>query len=326
MPNLSVIVRTRNNNAIIEQSLAAIKNSYFTDYELIVVDDNSLDSTYSMIKRFTDNVIESKNENGRSGAYFKGVDHAKGEIIVNIDSDILVKPDALEIIYNYLSSHPGIDAITGLLSKEHANNNFFSQYKNLYMHYIFSKLPENVYFLYGGIHAIRRSAFLKADNSIEVADDTALGQRLISCGKKISFLKNLEVAHLKRYNIWSFIKNDFQIPFDWAKIFLKYKGWRQLFRNKTGYAHAPKKQLISLVLVPAIIFSSAYSIFFKNSYLYPYIFVSAWIILNFNFLVFLTREKGIAFGILSFFVTFFDNVIMIFSIISGFIAFYTEIE
>jgi len=53
-------------------------------------------------------------------------------------------------------AHPDCAALTGLLSKEHPNAGFFSQYKNLYMHYIFKKMSERVTFMYGSINAFRK--------------------------------------------------------------------------------------------------------------------------------------------------------------------------
>ena len=321
MPYLSVVIPAYNSEATIEDSLKSVRQSSCRDYELIVVDCGSRDETTSIAKKYADKIIELAENDGRSHARSRGIKNSNAEIIVNIDSDVVIRPDTLTKINGCFSQHPEIDAITGMLSKDHPYQNFFSQYKNLYMHYIFSKLPERVTFLYGSIHAIRKNAIQVYDSDIETADDTALGQKLLSCGKRIAFLKDLEVIHLKRYNLFSFIKNDFQIPFDWARIFLKYKGWKQLGKHGTGYAHSPKEQLMSVILAPTILLLIPAALFGYLSFYLISPLILGWFFLNFRFFAYLTKEKGIFFGTLAIFVTFVDNTIMALGILSGLVSF-----
>ena len=321
MPHLSVVIPAHNSEETIEACLKAIKKSVYHDYELIVVDDGSSDKTRFIAEKYADNLIGYSKNLGRIHARISGFKAAKGEIIVNIDSDVVVKADTLTKIADYFSEHREIDALTGLLAKEHHNQNFFSQYKNLYMHYIFSKLPEKITFLYGSIYAIRHNLTKIFASNVKIADDTALGQELTVLGKKIAFLKNIEVIHLKRYGLFSFIKNDFQIPFDWAKIFVTYKGWMQLGKNKAGFLHSSKEQLASIILAPLIGFLFFITVF-SDSLLSPILLlILLWSLLNLRFIIFLIKEKGIFFGMLAFFVIFIDNIVMACGILCGFISF-----
>ncbi|HTZ11997.1 MAG TPA: glycosyltransferase family 2 protein [Candidatus Margulisiibacteriota bacterium] len=317
MPYISVIVPAYNSASTIKECLDAVRRSDFRDYELIVIDGASQDSTVAVSKKYANLVIELSANAGRSHARRIGFESSKGRIIVNIDSDVLIKTDTLSKIAAYLSRHPEIDAVTGLLSKEHPNPDFFSQYKNLYMHYIFKKLPERANFLYGSIYALKREALETHDADIEIADDTALGQRLISYGKQIAFLNDLEVVHLKKYTFITFIRNDFRIPFDWAKIFLKYKGWKQLGRDKTGYAHSPKRQLLSVITAP-IILILALGLLFGHAHLQVILLLFlCWLLLNYGFFIFLMREKGLFYSLFALPVTFLDNLIMAAGILCG---------
>jgi len=207
--------------------------------------------------------------------------------------------------------------LTGLLSKEHPNKGFFSQYKNLYMNYIFSKLPQEVTFLFGSICAIRRQAFSSYDLDIKT-DDTALGQKLYMSGRKIAFLKDLQVVHLKKYGFFSFVKNDFVTPFAWTRVFLRYGGFKQLGKGGSGFAHSPKEQLASVTISPIILIMAVISIF-AHVYIAPLLaLIIIWLLLNFNFLMFMAKERGPAFGVFAFFVTLLDNVVMFAGIICGF--------
>jgi glycosyltransferase involved in cell wall biosynthesis len=314
---MSVIVPVYNREAVIEKCLKGIRASVHKDYELIVVDCASTDKTLSIAKSYADILISLQDKAERFQARSRGVADSKGEIIVNIDSDVLIRPDTLALIDEYFSENPYIGALTGCLAKDSHCPCFFSQYKNLYMHYIFKRLPREVTFLYGSIYAFRRTVWQDYDSYVKIADDTALGQQFVSRGIKISFLKELEVVHLKKYNLGSFISNDFLVPFDWAGIFLKSNGWKQLGRNKTGFAHASKGQLVSVVLAP-VIFILLSAGMLANSYLYTgLLMVLAWFFLNLRFFKFIAQEKGFIFAASAVFITFLDNLIMLSGIICG---------
>lgn len=318
LPFLSIIVPAYNSEKTIESCLKAIRSSDYREYELLVIDDGSRDQTGEIAKKYADRILGGGDNRGRVSARNEGIRSARGEIIVNVDSDVLLRPDSLSQIAGYFIRHPDVSALTGLLSGECVESGFFSRYKNLYMNYIFKQLPERVSFLYGSIYAVRRREIEKIDSSVELADDTELGQELFSKGKRIAFLKDLEVTHLKRYTLFSFLKNDFQIPFDWARIFIRNQAWHQLGKNKTGFAHSPKSQIASVVLVPFMLLTLP--LIFKGFGAVFGLAFLLWIALNFKFISFLVKEKGLIFGSFAFGVTLMDNLIMAAGIFFGFLV------
>ena len=319
--SLSIVVPTYKSGATLGACLEAIRGSLDSHYELIVVDDgNPGEDAYRTAKRYTNTVIRHSRNLGRSEAKNTGLKHSTGDILVFIDSDVVVKPDSISLIKDYFQRHPDIDALFGSLSKLQPHDDFFSQYKNFYMYHILAALPEHVNFIYGSIHAVRRTALLRYNSDVKIADDTALGQSFFSQGKKIAFVRNLQVTHLKKYSLMTFIKNDFCIPFDWTKIFIKYAGWRQLGRNASGYLHSPKEQLLSIVLAPIIFTVALFSCRFSSMAPIFIGLLAAWYLLNYNFLFFLFKEKGALFGLVSLGVTFFDHLDMAAAIGAGFIT------
>ena len=223
-------------------------------------------------------------------------------------------------IASYLAANDHIDAVTGLLSKEHPNNNFFSQYKNLYMNFIFKKLPDTVTFLYGSIHAIRRRILDLYDSEMGLGEDTAIGQQLTHYGKRISLIKNLEVIHLKKYTFVSFIKNNFLIPFYWASLFMRYRGWNQIAKFKTGFAHSSKTQILSLLLAPVVAVLLILGVMEKRIDVLASLALFFWVLFNIKFLVFLKKEKGFVFAFKSLLVTFLDNIVMMLGMLCGLVA------
>jgi len=319
MPKISVVIPTYNSAATISQCLRALRGSSFKDYEIIVSDCGSQDNTAALAQEYCDILLKHTANPGRQQARLRGFQASCGTILVNIDSDVIIDHAMLGIVNDFFTAHPEADAVTGLLSKENPFKNYFSQYKTLYMHYMFRRLPERITFLYGSIYAIRKDSMNFFETKIGVADDTAFGQNLIVNNRKIFLLKNLEVIHLKKHSLLSFARNDFLIPFEWAHIFLSRNGWRQLGKNKTGFAHSSKAQLSSIIA--AFLLCATIAMQTPGTVTCPrqatLLLAAAWFILNKDFAVFLKKEKGLLFGLSSLFVTFFDNMVMSLGIVCG---------
>ena len=317
MARISIVIPCYNSRKTITECLTAIRKSIYKDYEIVVVDDHSSDNTVEIAARYADKVIPLSENKGSGNARQVGMEQSSSDIICFVDSDVLIKPQTVSMIMSFLSQHPEVDAVTGLLSKEHPHQNFFSQYKNLYMNYIFNLLPDRVTFLFGSICALRKQAGCPGDNALRHTPDTEFGQRLFLGGKTIAFLKDLGVVHLKSYTPLSFFKNDFRVPFSWAKIFVRFAGWRQLGRNKTGFAHASRTQLASVVVTASVFFLAGASFFVPSAGIGLYFLSIFWLTLNIRFFVFLFRERGSAFLLTCVPVTFADQLVMAFGIVAG---------
>jgi glycosyltransferase involved in cell wall biosynthesis len=97
-PKVSVIVPTYNRAGWLEETLRSVVNQTFKDFELIVVDDGSIDNTSQVMESFPDAKYFTMKENsGVSKARNLGLDYAKGEFICFLDSDDLWDEKKLEI-------------------------------------------------------------------------------------------------------------------------------------------------------------------------------------------------------------------------------------
>jgi glycosyltransferase involved in cell wall biosynthesis len=90
-PKISVVLCERNSEAFIEECIESIMTQSFKDFELIVVDDFSTDSTKEKIKRmqkkYPIKLIELREHSGISKARNRGIQEAKGKFIAFIDVD-----------------------------------------------------------------------------------------------------------------------------------------------------------------------------------------------------------------------------------------------
>ncbi len=108
-PALSVVVPAYNQAATLRRTLETLGSQTLAAhlYEVIVVDDGSTDDTATVVRRRSAedsriHLLQHAQNRGRSAARNTGVRAARGEIVVLIDSDIVVRPDFLE---NHLDAH-----------------------------------------------------------------------------------------------------------------------------------------------------------------------------------------------------------------------------
>ena len=157
---ISVIIPLHNSEETIGECLNAVYNSDYKNYEVIVVDDCSSDDSVKITKKFPCKVIRLDVNRGAAFTRNTGAKVAKGQILVFIDSDIVLKRNSLTLIAGALKS-PKISAVTGSFSKDSRYKNFTSQYKNLYVCYSYKYKPHYNSVFFTSIASIRRDIFNK---------------------------------------------------------------------------------------------------------------------------------------------------------------------
>lgn len=79
---ISIIIRTKNEENWIKACLFAIKKQNYTSYEIIIVDNGSLDRTIDVVKKFNVKKITNLKDFKPGAALQKGINLAKGDILV----------------------------------------------------------------------------------------------------------------------------------------------------------------------------------------------------------------------------------------------------
>lgn len=120
---ISIIVPVYNVEKVFPRCLESVKNQTFIDFECILVDDASPDNSPAICdeyaqkdKRFI--VIHKPQNEGLPKARKSGLDIAKGEFVVHLDSDDWLELNALEVLYKK-QQETNADIIVG-------------QFKNIY--------------------------------------------------------------------------------------------------------------------------------------------------------------------------------------------------
>lgn len=103
LPLISVIIPVYNTEKYLPQCIESVLAQTFTDFELLLIDDGSKDSSGSICDEYAkrDHRIRvfHKENGGVSSARNVGLDNAAGAWIAFADSDDLLMPNALQVLY-----------------------------------------------------------------------------------------------------------------------------------------------------------------------------------------------------------------------------------
>src|SRR5262244_3615327 len=97
-PKISVVMPVYNAEATLEECLTKLGQSTFEDFEVVVVDDGSTDRSKEIMDRFPIRVIPSSGRVGPAAARNLGAQVATGEFLFFVDSDVMVRPDTLDLL------------------------------------------------------------------------------------------------------------------------------------------------------------------------------------------------------------------------------------
>lgn len=118
MPKISIIVPVYNVEKYLKRCVDSILNQTFKDFELILVDDGSTDTSGEICDEYSgiDNrvVVVHKKNGGLSNARNNGIDMASGEYLGFIDSDDYIEKDMYEVLYNDITKNNADIAICGM--------------------------------------------------------------------------------------------------------------------------------------------------------------------------------------------------------------------
>jgi len=227
-PYLSVIVPVKNGHNVLPRMLDMLSRSELPreTWELIVVDDGSTDDSVAIASAYADLVIRMPApSHGPGYARNRGVERARGECIVFLDADVVVRPDTLTRLAETMMTRSDVDAVFGAYCDEPEAAGVVSKYRNLLHHYTHAQEPGEAQTFWAGCGCVRRAVFVQVGMYDEwrfsrpQIEDVELGYRLSAHGHRILLQPEIQVTHLKRWTFRSMLKADFMdrgVP--WARL------------------------------------------------------------------------------------------------------------
>jgi len=230
---VSVIVPAYNAERTVERCLEALTGQDYPKdlYEVILVDDGSTDKTGEIVGRYPVKYIRQENK-GPATARNKGVEAAKGGIILFTDSDCVPEANWIEEMVRPFNS-PEVAAVKGVYRAGQAG--IVARFSQVEFEERFEMLKkaDSIDMVDTYSAGFRRDIFLKMggfDTGFPVAnnEDTELSYRMSSLGLKMVFNPDAAVCHLNH-------------P-DSIKRYARIKFWRGCWRMVV-YKRFPEKMI-----------------------------------------------------------------------------------
>ncbi|MBL10448.1 MAG: hypothetical protein CL402_08050 [Acidiferrobacteraceae bacterium] len=110
MPLISVVTSVYNGEAYLKECVDSVLNQTFQDFEYIILNNGSTDSTAGILARYEDpriRIVQQENL-GIARSLNKGIHMAKSDLIARLDADDVSEPNRLEKQINFMNRHKEI--------------------------------------------------------------------------------------------------------------------------------------------------------------------------------------------------------------------------
>jgi glycosyltransferase involved in cell wall biosynthesis len=113
IPKISVLMAAYNGEKYLNEAIDSILSQSFSDFELIVIDDESKDATPEIVRSYDDPRIVHKRiaHGGLVTALNHGFAHARGDYIARMDADDRAMANRFELQAAFLDEHSEIDIV-----------------------------------------------------------------------------------------------------------------------------------------------------------------------------------------------------------------------
>jgi GT2 family glycosyltransferase len=224
----TVIIPFHRNLAHLALSLPAARRS-MPDAEIIIAADGARDDCRELAAASKARVVEVPGPSGPACARNRAAWAASGDVLMFVDADVVVAPDALPGMLTFLANQPNVAAVFGAYDEDPPEPNFMSQYRNLshsYVHQTGARVAET---FWAGLGAVRTAAFRAVGGFDErfrrpSVEDIELGYRLSRAGSRLWLEPKFRGRHYKRWTLPGSVAIDIAargIP--WTQLLRKFQ-------------------------------------------------------------------------------------------------------
>lgn len=179
---ITVIIPCYNQSHFLPEAINSIRNQTYQNYEIIIVNDGSVDDTGAVAKKFHDVLLIEQNNMGLATARNIGLQKSNGEFVVFLDADDRLLPRAFETGIKILENHPDYVFVSGFCNYIDSEGKSLPTIQpNVYKSDYYLALLQGTYIWTPGNVIFRRSIFKQVsgfDSTINCAADYELYLRI----------------------------------------------------------------------------------------------------------------------------------------------------
>ena len=138
---ISIVTPSLNQGQYIEEMIQSVLTQNYENFEHIIMDGGSTDTTLSILKKYPHLIWVSEPDAGQSDALNKGFKRATSEWVLWLNADDILLPDAIRKYADLIKKHPKVDVIHGhmqffmdgtsaIVKRQYFNN--FSRLKTIF--------------------------------------------------------------------------------------------------------------------------------------------------------------------------------------------------
>jgi len=236
-PLISVIIPLYNAEKYIAETIQSVINQTYTNWELLVVDDCSTDTSRDIVREYEskDNrikLIESEsNFGGPARPRNIGLENVKGEYIAFLDADDVWLPQKLDKQLKFLRANPNMDichTLANVINENSEPQGFFDNQK------AYNKLKP----------------FISQKNILFYMNNININSTLMRSNSELKFEEDKNLIAVEDWNLWiKLIKNEKKVVLLNEKL-LNYRIHNASISNRnTDVGYRKSLYLLSLIFL-----------------------------------------------------------------------------
>lgn len=189
----SIVIVNYNHGDYLENTIQSILSQSCKEFELIIIDGGSTDSSLDIIEKYHSNIAFwiSEKDNGQSDAFNKGFKKANGTFCFWVNADDILLPDSLKLAKRYILSNPQHDWFVANTIYIDRNDHIIKCARGMrWFDFLIKNAP---IYVYGPTSIFRKDLFERTDGfdeSLHYTMDTDLWMRFKNMGYRFKRIPN----------------------------------------------------------------------------------------------------------------------------------------
>ena len=199
MSKISIVTPTYNSSKFISRTITSVLNQSYTDWEFLIIDDNSTDNTTELIKKFAsqDSRIKllktASNSGGPASPKNIGIKNSLGEYIAFLDHDDEWAKDKLSKQIEFFESEKDdkLGVVFNFVNIVNNDGKILSKYTKSYKGDVIKNLTNGNFIITSSCVMVKASIFKKVsffDSNFKIFDDWDMWLRISREGFEFKFI------------------------------------------------------------------------------------------------------------------------------------------